>query len=147
MANPNVNQGTLNRLRGSFLVPNFPQLNVAPFNLGKAGMTFTPQGNAVLMIDTLTGRVTSPEPYIAVQIHIPLLKTQNLAELYKEQIESLALIGDCTFYTDSSALTPFKLISCAIESVENFAVNGQVPEIGIMIAGTWQVNDQLYNMV
>lgn len=147
MANPNVAQGTLNRLRGSLIVPAFPQLNVSPWNLGKQGMTFTPQGNAVLMIDTLTGRITSPEPYIPVQIHIPLLKTQNLSDLYKLQMESLATIGDCTFYTDSASLQPYQLVNCAIETPESFAVNGQEPVMGIMIAGTWQVNSQLYTLV
>jgi len=146
MANPNVAQGTLNRLRGSVVIPDHPSLNVAAFNLGENGMTLAFDGNAVLMINTLTGRVTSPEPFVPATLTVPLLKTQALAGQYKAKIESLALIGDITVYTDSSVLPAFSLKNCAIEKVESMPINGKDAVIGVTIAGTWQVNDQLYTL-
>src|ERR1700722_15846993 len=101
-ANPLVPQGTLNLLRGSVVVTNFPSLNItAPF-LGKAGIRLTFEGDTTLYIDTMTGAVTSPQPYLRVTVEADLLKTQNLATLYKQQQELLSTIGDLVVYSDAT---------------------------------------------
>lgn len=146
MGNPNVNQGTLNRLRGNIVIPNFPSLNVTASNLGEGGMSLAFEGNAALMINTLTGRVTSPEPYIPAAITVPMLRTQSLANLYKKQMESNCLIGDVTLYPDTSVMDPYTLVNCTIEKVENITVSGKDPVITYSIAGTYQVNSQLYTL-
>ncbi len=59
---PLVSQGTISRIRGSLIVPNFPNLNITAPYLGKMGIHLSFEGSATPMIDTMTGRVTSPEP-------------------------------------------------------------------------------------
>jgi len=146
MAGQNVNMGTLNRLRTQLIIPSFPELNVMAWNLGKAGMTFTPQGQSTLMLPTMTGQATSPEPYMPFMLHVPLLKTQSLCELFIAKIESLATIGDCTLYVDSSAIHARNLQNCAIETMESITANGQVIEVGFTINGTWAINSSLYTL-
>ncbi|HET8705308.1 MAG TPA: hypothetical protein VFM46_03310 [Pseudomonadales bacterium] len=146
MANPNVNQGTLNRLRGNVVIPSHPSLNIAAYNLGENGMSLAFDGNSTDMINTLTGRVTSPVPYLPATLTVPLLKTQALANQYKAQMESLSLIGDITVYTDSSSLSEFKLQNCAIEKVEPGPINGKEATMMVTIAGTYAINDQLYTL-
>lgn len=147
MANPNVNQGTLNRIRASFVIPDHPELNVNASNLGLEGISIDFGKDAVVMIDTLTGRVTSPEPYIPASISIHLLKTQNLSNLYKLRLEKLATIGDTTTYPDASTLASFSVKNCAIEKVAVLKMNGTDAGFMVTIGGTYQINDDLFNLV
>ena len=147
MANPQVNQGTLNRLKGNLVISDHPELNIAAFNLGENGMSIAFEGNATLMINTLVGRVTSPEPYVAATITVQLLKTQNIANLYKLRLEKFATLGDVTLYPDSSTLGSFSIKNCAIEKIDGLAVNGKEATVQLVISGTYQINDDLYNLV
>ncbi len=145
-SNPNIPQGTVNRLRGSVEIPSFPSLNITAPYLGERGITLDPEGNTVEFLKTMTGAVTSLEPYQMVTIEIALLKTQGLADQYKQQIESSALLGDINVRTDSSALSSFQLSNCAIESVDNLPFNGKSAEFGIKIRGYWQINSSLWSL-
>ena len=59
-------QGTLNRIRASVIFPLFGVLSVTSSFLGKRGISVTFTGKSTVFLDTMTGRVTSPEPYLAV---------------------------------------------------------------------------------
>lgn len=145
MANPQILQGTLNRLRASVVVTENPQLNVtAPF-LGKEGIRLTPEGNTTVMIPTMTGTVTSPEPYQMVSVMIHLLKTQNLADLYKQRMESLATIGDVLVIPDASTLSPYPIINCAITSVAEINMSGEDAGFAVTVQGYYQINSALFD--
>lgn len=144
MANPLVEQGTLSKIIGSIVVPNFPSLNItAPF-LGKSGIGLTLEGETVTMIPTLTGTATSPEPYQMCSVTAELLKTQNLSDLYKKQIELLALIGDITVRPDSKTLSPYPILNCGINSVAPLTFNGENAGFLITIKGYYNINSSLY---
>ena len=87
MANPLVAQGTLNRILGSVVWPSFSALNVTSSFLGKQGIRLALEGESTLFIPTMTGAVTSPEPYMMIGLTINLLKTQSLAAQYKSQLK------------------------------------------------------------
>src|SRR5579859_3913855 len=91
-----VPQGTLNRLVASVSFVNFPSLNVTPPFLGRRAIRFTPDGDVTVFIGTMTGMVTSPEPYIGVTFLMSLLRTQPLAAAWQTQWLDSALLGDCT---------------------------------------------------
>jgi len=145
MANPQVPQGSLNRLRASIVIPQFPQLNVTAAFLGEEAIRLAFEGDSTTFINTLTGAVTSPEPYIAASLTISLLKTQNLANAYKAQMEQSALLGDLTVRPDSAILNPYLLENCAIENVQELNFSGRDAAYRVMIKGFYIVNNVLWN--
>jgi hypothetical protein len=147
MGNPLIDQGTLNRLRGSIVWKNLPKLNVtAPF-LGQEGLSLTLEGESTTIIPTMTGVVTSPEPFHLVTVMAHLLRTQNLSDLYKQQQEKTTLLGNCTIRPDSKALSPYLLYNCAIVTVGELNFNGTNPGYGVSFKGYWNINADLWNSV
>lgn len=146
-ANPLVDQGTLNRIRGSVVIPNFPSLNVtAPF-LGKAGISVALQGESTLFVPTMTGAVTSPEPYMIAQVTIHLLKTQRLSSLYKQRMELDARLGSLQVIPDSSAFPNYDFFNCAIASVREMSMAGDNAGYVVSVHGYYNTNSSLWDLV
>ena len=57
-SNPQVVQGTLNRLRGSVVFADYPDLQVTSAYLAKEAISISFDGDTSLLIGTLTGAVT-----------------------------------------------------------------------------------------
>lgn len=146
--NPRVPQGTLNRIRGSVIVPDFPTLNVtAPF-LGRAGISLSPNGNTGNLIPTMTGMVTSPEPYMGITLSVALIKSQNMAALYRAKIDEDVRLGDgVQVVPDSSAFPNYTLFNCIIENFGPIAMNGEDAGYMVTIAGYMDINSSLWNLV
>lgn len=144
--NPLIDQGTLNRIRGSVQVPSFPQLNVTAPYLGKGGISLALQGEATEYIDTLTGAVTSPNVYQRVAVTINLLKTQNLAALYKAQMELLSLIGTLTVIPDASTLPNYTLQNGSIGNVRDMTFNGDDAGFVVTLGGFYIINNSLFSL-
>ena len=83
MATP-VNQGTINRLRGTISFTDHPELNITPAFMGKDMITITPQGDITHIIPTATGIVTSPEPYQVFEFSAHVLRTNALGDRFKK---------------------------------------------------------------
>ena len=144
--NPLIAQGTLNRLRASVVIPNFPSLNItAPF-LGKEGIRLSLEGETTIFIPTLTGAVTSMEPYQMVSCTGHLLKSQNLAALYKAQMELLSTIGNFTVTTDASTFPAYAIQNGAIESVRELNFSGDDAGFAVTLKGYYLVNSSLYGL-
>jgi len=143
--NPLIAQGTLNRLRGSLVVPSFSSLNVTNGYLGKMGIRLTLQGDATLMIDTMTGMVTSPEPYMPADIIIHLLRTQNLATLWRIQLETISVLGNVTVHTDSTIWPRYNFVNVAITTIAELPFDGTNPEFAVTMRGTYPINSNLFN--
>ena len=146
MANPIVPQGTLNRLRGSVTVPGNTTLNVIASYLGKDGISVSFDGAANTAIDTMVGLVQSPEPYQRVSVAIHLLKTQTLADAWKQTIESNVLIGDISIKTDSAQLSSFQLSNCAVMNVNPLKFDGTDAGYIVVLTGIYYINSQLWNL-
>jgi hypothetical protein len=146
MPNPLTEQGILNRILGSVTWANFPGLNVtAPF-LDKDGITLRKEGEASLQHGTMTGIVQSPEPYMPISVVIALLKTQQLSDLYKSQMENNSVLGPGTVYPDvSTGLTPYALYNMSIQSVGELIMNGTTPIFAVTCRGYWPVNNALFS--
>ena len=140
-----ISQGTLNRLRASVTWNDFPALNVTASFLGADGLTLDPDGDATTFINTLTGAVTSPEPYIMVNIEMHLLRTQGLAGQYKAQWEQNSQLGNGVVRLDSSALPPFNVVNCAIMRVQALKADGKDAGYVVRVRGYYQVNQNLYD--
>lgn len=143
-SNPLINQGTLNRLISSVVVDSDPGLNVTPPYLGKEGVSIALEGETTTFINTMTGAVTSPEPYQVVSVTINLLRTQNLAAVYKAQMELLATIGEITVYPDATTLPTYSFINCAIQSVRELKINGEDAGWVVNIKGYYLINSAMW---
>lgn len=144
--NPLINQGVLSKVKGSVVWANFPGLNVTAPYLGSEGINLRVTGNAVAQIGTLTGTVQSPECYLPISCVIALLKTQQLAESYKSQMEDICTLGPGIVYPDvTTGLSPYQLYNCAIENVADMLFNGTTPIFGVTCTGYYIVNNSLFS--
>lgn len=149
VGNPLIPQGTLNRLKASIVWPAFPQLNVTASFLGRMGIRLSLDGESTLFIPTMTGAVTSPEPYMMITATVHLLKTQQLANLYKAQMELSALIGDGTIFPDvplgANAISTYSITNCAIQAVREVSFSGDDADWAVSIRGYYLVNSSLWD--
>jgi hypothetical protein len=144
-SNPNIPRGTLNLLRASVLFPLFPGLTVTASFLAKQGIQVTFQGESTVMIDVMTGRVTSPEPYLSMSMTINLLKTQAFAQTWRNQLESSSLLTQCVVRPDSAAMQPYNFVDVAITGIGDQAFNGSSADYPVRFAGTYYVNNAQWN--
>ena len=145
-SNPLIAQGTLNRLRASIIFPSYANLNVTASYLGKGGISLSLEGDATAFIDTLTGGVQSPQPYMACMVTVNLLRSQGLADAFKQQMESLSTIGDFNVKADASTLSDYPISNGAIQSVREQAFNGEEPGYVVVLRGYYPINNQLWNL-
>ena len=146
--NPQVPQGTLNRLVASVTWASYPQLNVTPSFLGRGAIEFSIQGETTRRIPTLTGVVQSPEPYQMIEVTINLLKTQLLAALYQTQMQQDALLGQGVVWPDvpvGTGIQPLDIINCAIQNVRPMAFSGEDAGFAVVLSGYWLVNQFLWS--
>lgn len=143
---PITAQGSLNRLRASVQFAQNQQLNVVSSNLGKQGLIARPISESSVLIPTLTGGVTSPEPYQMYEVTIHLLRTQGLATAYKNQVETLCDVGDITVKSDSSNQADYQISNCTIVNGSNPSFNGTDPDFQVVLHGVYLINNSLYSV-
>jgi len=142
--NPLIDQGVLNRIKASVSVTNSPGLNVTAPYLGKEGITLSLDGDAALLINTMTGQVQSGEPYMPVTVSIHMLKTQGLATQYKSQMENTTNIGPIVVSPDSTTLPSYSIQNCAITNVGPMLLNGTDCEMVVSLKGYYVINNALF---
>lgn len=144
--NPLISQGVLNRLVASVQWPNFPALNVTAPYLGPEGIRLALEGESTLFLQTMTGAVVSPEPYMMMTLTIHLLKSQPLASFYKAQMESSTLIGDGVIRPDvaTTTLPAYDITNAAIEAVEALDFSGRSANFMIRCRGYYILNSALW---
>lgn len=147
MPNPRVPLGTLNRLRGSIVIPDAQQLNITASFLGRAGISLGLTGDTTEMLPQMTGMVTSPQPYQTATLSVQLIRSQSLANLYKQRMETNSLLGPITLITDANTLDPYQFENCAIQSVRELPMSGDDASYGITIVGTYFINSSLWDAV
>jgi hypothetical protein len=147
VANPNTFQGTLNKLVASITWDDFPSLNITPSFLGTEGIDMTLDGPMTTMLPTMTGMVTSPEPYQQMRLVIHLIRAQPLAASYKAQWEASTLIGGGTIRPDviSSVLPPFLVGNVALTGVNTLNFSGRDSGFIVTCVGAYNLNATLWN--
>jgi len=146
MAAPLIQQGTLNRLRGSVVYAENATLNVTAPYLAREAISIAFEGDAGMLIPTLTGGVTSPEPYQMATVTINLLKSQALANAYKTQIETNVNVGDISVIADSATLSDYQIGNCVLKGVRDVTYDGNVPGFVVTLTGIYQVNAALWSL-
>jgi hypothetical protein len=142
--NPQIAQGTLNRLLGSVVFLEHPELNItAPF-LSQEAISITFSNDAGLLLPTMTGGVNSPEPYQMVDIAIHLIRAQSFSDLYKQQIEDDTNVGDFTVIPDSVTLSEYVIVNGIIKGQREVSFDGKQPGLLITLSGIYYVNNSLW---
>ena len=145
MANPNVPQGTLNRLRGSVIFNSFPSLNItAPF-LAKEAISITFEGDGSLLLPTMTGGVQSAEPYVFALVTANVLKSQGLSSAFKAQFETDTNMGDMSVITDSATLSDYDLVNSVMLGVSELTFDGNQAGFAVRFRAIYQINSGLWN--
>jgi len=147
MPNPLVPQGQINRIRGSVVYASNPTLNITAPYLARNAITIAFDGDAGVLLPTLTGGVTSPEPYQMANVSIHMLKSQALANVYKEQFESNTTVGDVSIITDSTVLGDYQLFNCVLRGVSDLNFDGTEPTFNVTLSGIYYVNNLLWSAV
>jgi hypothetical protein len=142
--NPAISQGNINRLRASVFIPNYPALNVTSPYLGKRGINISFTGQTTVQIDTMTGIVNSPEPYLHARVVMHLLRSQLFAQGYKTQMELYTQVGRATVRPDSDQMQPYLLHNCSILNVGDQPFDGSDPDYPITLGGIYYINSNLY---
>jgi len=144
ITNPIIPQGNLNRLRASIVFPSNASLNVtAPF-LTRMGIRLALDGDTTLYIPTMTGAITSPEPFQMATITVHLNKANQLSALYKAQMELQSTIGDCTIFPDNNSLTVYSINNVSIQSLRELDFSGQEGDFAIALRGYYFLNASLW---
>lgn len=145
MPNPRIEQGTLNRLRGSVSPVQFPELNIIAGNLAPEGISISFGGGATTTLDAMTGVVQSPEPFLKVMVKIHLLKSQALSDQWKSQMEESTLLGDLAVTTDTRSLSDYYFGNSAIESVDTLDFSGKNVGYVITLSAIYYINNSLWD--
>lgn len=143
--NPLIQQGQLNRLQGAVHIYNFPALNVTAPYLGRRMIGLALDRDLSAFIDTATGMVISPEPYVPATVTIHLLRTQGLSLAWKTQFVNNTVIGPVTVYPDTTTLLPFDFFNCGIRRCEPLAIDGTSPDFILQLYGIYYVNNSLWD--
>lgn len=144
--NPNISQGTLNRVRASIIVSAFPSLNILSSYMGKNFVSLHPDGPWVQQIETGTGIVTSPEPYIMFNIAVGILRSQPLADAWLAQAEATVYLGTVTVHSDTSAFPARKFRDVSITHYDPGVFDGADPVVALTLRGKFNINNNLWNL-
>lgn len=139
-----VSQGSLNLLRASVTIPSFTNLNVTASFLHKGMIKLSFTGEIVIYDMTATGAVTSQQPYQIAEVEMELIKAQPLANAYKQQLESNALLGNISVRGDAAPLGVYALANCSIASMRPMEFSGQHAVFPIVLKGIYYINSSLF---
>lgn len=146
-SNPQVPQGNLNRLRQSVVINDNPSLNVTSPYLDVGGITLAFGDAASQRIKTMTGIVTSGEPYQDCVVTVNLVRSQALANAWETQRQTDSAIGDIVVKTDTGTLQSYNLSSATILNVAPLTFNGQSAGYVLTIGAYLPINNDLWNFV
>lgn len=145
MPSPNIQQGTLNRVKASVTFPSNSSLNVSASFLGREMVRIAFDGEITQFIPTATGVVQSPEPYQLVTVTINMNRAQGLAQLYEQAFAASSNLGTCVVRPDSTALNPYTIQNCAVANVEPLTLNGENVAYNVTVRGYRLINSNLWD--
>jgi hypothetical protein len=146
MANPNVNQGTMNVLLGSVVFANYPDLNITSDYLNPGGIQWSTDGDMSIQIPTMVGSVTSDRPFIFANVDIHLIRSQNLASSFISQFQTTTTVGSVSVYSDTSILPVFSLNNCIFTTFPSMSFDGLNSDFLVRLRGVYTINNNLFNV-
>jgi hypothetical protein len=143
--NPQIQQGVLNRLRSSVIVPAYTNLSITAPYMGKSLVKVEFEGNVVEQIETATGAVRSPEPFVMASVTVGVLRSQSLAASWLAQAQSDGYLGQVNVHPDTSVYPVISLAETVIRHIDNGAFDGTDPIVRLTLRGTYYVNAKMWS--
>ncbi|MHA1063415.1 hypothetical protein ACR9GP_05835 [Enterobacter ludwigii] len=143
MPNPRIPQGVINRVRASIDFPDYPALRISASFLTPEGISVS-NGQLGEPIPSMTGVVSSPQPYTQMTITAHLQRSQSLAQLFRNQIEKNTFLNTAKLYSDSSVLGDFTLNDVQITGLDGLNMNGKNADFAVQFTGTWYINEDMW---
>ncbi len=144
--NPIVQQGTLNRVRASVVVPSYTNLNIDSSHMSRKFVTVTFDEDFVDQPMTATGIVNSPAPYVMATISVGILRTQSLSASWFTQAQTQSVLGRITVHPDTTTFPQITAYNCSILRLEPGAQDGTDPTVDLTIRGIFYPNSDLWNL-
>ena len=141
---PGIVQGNLNRAAVHIVVTSYPALSLTASTMSKGQAHLTYEGNAVTQIQTATGIVDSPEPFLMTTLVVNILRTQAVANAWILQQQSNATIGNVEVYPDSTSYSPTIIQNTAIQNIDNGPYDGSDPTVRVTLRGQVQINSSMW---
>jgi hypothetical protein len=112
--------------------------------MGKSLAVATFEGPFTDQIETATGIVNSPKPFVMGHIVVSLLRSQILASLWIAQVQAGTYLGTVVAYPDSNVFPPISLTNASITEIDPGAFDGMDPAVKVTIKGTFYINANLW---
>lgn len=144
---PLIQQGTLNRVRTSVVIPSYTNLSITSSYMGKNFAHLQPEGPLVDQVETATGIVNSPVPYVMMKCVVDILRTQSLAEAWLQQIQVNSVIGEVITHADTSAFSAITINNASVVEFDPGAFDGKDPVFRLTLRGVFYSNNTLWNLV
>jgi hypothetical protein len=145
IGNPQVSQGTLNRIRTHVVPVSFPNLQITASYMGKDMAEITFDDVFVDQEPTGTWFVNSPRPFVMGTLSVTVLRSQSLGNLWLAQIQLNAQIGDVATYADSAPFQTITLGDCSVTGFAPGKYDGGDPGVKLTLKGGLYVNGQLWS--
>jgi|ERR1035437_6185228 hypothetical protein len=139
-----IPQGTVNKLRGSISFPDFPAINITNSFLGSEGIKITYSGETTTIIPTMTGIVTSPEPYMMVEIAAHIMRTNGMSGAITNQLKASSTVGNAVVRSDVSTESDVTVLNASITGLGEVHMDGKNPAQMITFKGYWPINSNLF---
>ncbi len=144
--NPMVAQGTLNRLKASVTFPSLSGLNITSPYMSKHFVTVSFDGDFDNLIETATGGVTSPEPYVMATVSVGILRTQALASQWLAQAQAISDIGEMSVFSDTAAFPEIDLHNAILKHLDTGTYDGTDPVVKLTFKGIFYANNNLWTL-
>ena len=141
-----IPQGTVNKLRGSISFPDFPAINITSPYLGTEMIKVTFSGETTTIIQTATGIITSPEPYMLVEISAHVLRTNGLAGAITNQLKASSTVNTAVVRSDVSTESDVTVLNASITGLGEVHMDGKNPAQMITFKGYWPINSNLFGV-
>ena len=141
---PNVNQGILNRVQASIILPSYPALNITSDYMSKSFVTVAFTERFVDQPETATGLVQSPKPYVVTTATVGLLRSQALSGTYLSTVKKYALVGRVVVYPDADTFPVIRIRECSIVDLDPNTYDGQDPTVKVTFQGKVDVNENIW---
>jgi hypothetical protein len=141
---PLTQQGNLNRVSAHVTFASFQQLNANASYMSKSLVAVTFEGPFTDQIETATGIVNSPKPFVMAHAVVNLLRSQILSGLWIAQLRAGTYLGDVVIYPDSNVFPEIPITNASVTELDPGAFDGIDPAVKLTVKGTYYINASLW---
>lgn len=145
--NQSIDLGTINRIRGSIVLPSNTNLNITAKCINQEGIVVEPMSGGGDLLEQMSGAVVSLKPYVLVRVTFGVLRTLSIGTLWYKQWLSNSAIGDLNITPVTSVAPEHYITNAVITGVGRIGENGATADLPITLTGSMIINSELWSAV